>query len=152
MSRSKFLFRILKLPPQFMYKIGLGAIFGQIVLLLTTTGRKSGKKRVTPLQYEEIDGAIYVAAALGVKADWVRNIIADPMVDVQVKKDKFSGRAELVMDAGMIADFLEVRLERHPVMMKAIMQREGLLENYTRADLEHYAMKRAMVIIRPEAQ
>ena len=35
------------------------------VLLLTTTGRRSGMPRVTPLQYEEIDGTIYLAAARG---------------------------------------------------------------------------------------
>ena len=37
-----------------LYAIGLGPLIGRIILLLTTTGRKSGKKRVTPLQYEKI--------------------------------------------------------------------------------------------------
>ena len=41
-----------------LYEIGLGRIIGKIILLLTTTGRKSGMKRVTPLQYEQI-GADY---------------------------------------------------------------------------------------------
>ena len=34
------------------YKMGLGSIIGHLVLLLTTSGRKTGKRRVTPLQYE----------------------------------------------------------------------------------------------------
>ncbi len=61
-----------------LYAIGLGRLIGGIILLLTTTGRKSGLKRVTPLQYEKIGGDYYVGAARGVKADWVRNILAFP--------------------------------------------------------------------------
>lgn len=48
-----------------LYALGLGPLIGQIVLLLTTTGRKSGKYRVTPLQYEEIDGIYYLGASRG---------------------------------------------------------------------------------------
>jgi hypothetical protein len=57
-----------------LYAIGLGPLVGRIILLLTTTGRKSGLKRVTPLQYEMIGDDCYIGAARGVKADWVRNI------------------------------------------------------------------------------
>ena len=32
-----------------LYAIGLGPLIGRIILLLTTTGRRSGMKRVTPL-------------------------------------------------------------------------------------------------------
>ena len=41
---------------RFLYVIGLGPVVGNIVVLLTTTGRKTGRRRVTPVQYEEIDG------------------------------------------------------------------------------------------------
>ena len=40
-----------------------------LVLLLTTTGRRSGLPRTTPLQYEEADHAVYVASARGAQAD-----------------------------------------------------------------------------------
>jgi len=35
-----------------LYAVGLGPVVGRLVLLLTTTGRKTGLPRVTPLQYE----------------------------------------------------------------------------------------------------
>ncbi|MFX0201689.1 MAG: nitroreductase/quinone reductase family protein, partial [Candidatus Hodarchaeota archaeon] len=73
--------------PILLYRIGLGHIVGTIVLLLTTTGRKTGIARVTPLQYEKIDGDYYVGAVRGKKADWIRNILADPNVKIQVKTD-----------------------------------------------------------------
>src|SRR5512142_708489 len=93
-----------------MYAIGLGPLVGKLIVLLTTTGRKSGKKRVTPLQYEEIDGLYYLGAARGLKADWVRNIQACPEVEIQVGSKKFCGVAEVVNDLSKFADFMEVRL------------------------------------------
>jgi len=94
----KFFLRLIHLPPRLMYAIGLGPVFGRLILLLTTTGRKSGKARVTPLQYEEIDGKLYIGAALGSKADWIRNIQANPHVKVRVKSGQFSAIAKLSLD------------------------------------------------------
>jgi deazaflavin-dependent oxidoreductase (nitroreductase family) len=104
---------------------------------------------VTPLQYEEIDGAIYVASALGDRADWFRNIEADPRVEVRIRSRRFPAMAEPVTDRSRVADFLEFRLRRHPRMVSAIMRREGLPPHPDRADLERYAARRALVIIRP---
>lgn len=143
--------KILKYPPQFLYAIGLGPIYGRVVLLLTTIGRKSGLPRVTPLQYEEMDGCIYVASARGTKADWYRNIVANPNVNIRVRTRQFDGAAEPVIDPGRIADFLEYRLSKNPRMIGFIMSREGVSKNPTRVELEKHAEGKAMVIIRPKS-
>ncbi len=143
--------KILKYPPQFLYAIGLGPIYGRVVLLLTTIGRKSGLPRVTPLQYEEINGCIYVASARGTKADWYRNIVADPNVKIRVKARQFAGAAEPVTDLQRIADFLEYRLTKNPRMIGFIMSREGVSKNPTRVELEKHAEGKAMVIINPKS-
>lgn len=133
-----------------LYAIGLGPLIGRIILLLTTTGRKSGKKRVTPLQYEEINGAIYVGAARGLKADWVRNIQVDPQVEVRLKNRQLCGKAEVVTDPARIADFLEVRLERHPRMIGMMMEKVHHLPKHpARSQLEELAKAEALVIIQP---
>ena len=142
------IWKLLKLPPQFLYAIGLGPIYGRLVLLLTTTGRKTGKPRVTPLQYEEMDGKIYLASARGTHADWYRNIVANPTVSIRVKSRHIQGQGEPVTDVKRIADYLEMRLEKHPRMMKALMKRAGYSGNLTRTELERYANNRALVIIR----
>ncbi len=134
----------------FLYRAGLAPLIGRFVLLLTTTGRKSGLPRITPLQYEDVDGAIYVASARGAKADWFRNILADPCVHVRIGMRQFDARAEPVTDACRIADFLELRLQRHPKMVGAILRSEGLPAAPSRLDLEAYAHRLAMVILRPE--
>lgn len=69
---------------------------GTIVLLLTTTGRKSGEPRTMPLIYQP-DGDNYVIVAS--KGGWPNhplwylNLLADPNVEVQVKGDRFKARA-----------------------------------------------------------
>ena len=65
-------------------------------LLLTTTGRKSGEARTTPLIYG-CDGAEYVViASQGGRPDhpsWYLNLSADPVVDVQVEAASFAATA-----------------------------------------------------------
>ena len=144
------IFRLLKYPPQFIYAIGLGPIYGRLVLLLTTTGRKSGLPRVTPLQYEEIDGKITIGSARGIKADWYRNILADPNVSVRVGSRQFDGMGEAISDPEKVAEFLEYRYQKHPRMIGFIMSREGVSKSPSRADLVKHAQGKAMVVITPK--
>jgi deazaflavin-dependent oxidoreductase (nitroreductase family) len=146
----RFILRLIHTPPRIAYAIGLGPVMGRVILLLTTVGRKSGKPRVTPLQYEEIDGKIYLGAALGPKADWVRNIQANPKVEVRVKSRRFSGLAEIITNPKPIADFLEVRLRRHPRMVSAMLRAEGMHMHPERGDLERYAAQLTLVAITPD--
>ncbi len=148
---KKIFYRFAHYPPQAAYALGLGPKMGRMILLLATTGRKSGKRRVTPLQYEEVDGKIIVMAAYGLKADWVKNIQANPCVDVQVKEHHFSGQALLITDAEKLADMLELRLQRHPRMIGAILRSDGVPANPSRQDLVDYAKGLAMVELMPEA-
>jgi deazaflavin-dependent oxidoreductase (nitroreductase family) len=145
----KPLLRLIKLPPQIVYALGLGPIMGRLVLLLTTTGRKTGLKRVTPLQYEVVGDAIYVGASRGLKSDWVRNILANPRVEVRLKKHRFQALSEVITDTAQIADFLELRLQRRPRMIAAMLKAEGIPTPPERAHLEAYAQKIALVTITP---
>jgi deazaflavin-dependent oxidoreductase (nitroreductase family) len=123
-----------------------------VVLLLTTVGRKSGQPCVTPLQYEEDHGVIYVAAARGPQADWFRNAQANPHVKVQIQDRQFNGLAEPIVAAARIADFLELRLKRRRLMMRLLLMTEGLPPWADRAALERCAARKAMLAIRPLAK
>ena len=65
-------------------------------LLLTTTGRKSGEARTTPLIYGR-DGADYVViASQGGRPDhpsWYLNLVENPGVEIQVEADSFAASA-----------------------------------------------------------
>jgi len=69
---------------------------GVTTLLLTTTGRRSGQARTTPLIYGR-DGDRYVVVASRGGAPqhpaWYENLAAHPEVTVQVMADRFKARA-----------------------------------------------------------
>ncbi len=134
-----------------LYAVGLGPIVGRLILLLTTTGRRTGRKRVTALQYEVVAGEYWLGSSRGMQADWVRNLVANPIVEIQVRSRRFQGRAEAVDDAQRVADFLELRLERHPRMIGRILLMEGLPARPSRQQLVAYAAHLALVIVRPLA-
>jgi deazaflavin-dependent oxidoreductase (nitroreductase family) len=65
-------------------------------LLLTTTGRKSGDARISPLIYDLHRGDYVVVASKGGSDQhpaWYLNIQANPEVEVQVWGDRFKARA-----------------------------------------------------------
>jgi deazaflavin-dependent oxidoreductase (nitroreductase family) len=72
-------------------------------LLLTTTGRKSGKKLLLPLIYRPTaDGGFCIIASKGgapAHPAWYLNLMADPNVTVQVANDKFSALARVAEGA-----------------------------------------------------
>ena len=71
-------------------------------LLLTTVGRKSGKSYTHPLLYG-LDGVnqVIVASKGGseTQPQWYFNLLANPIITVQVKAEKFSARAILAEGA-----------------------------------------------------
>jgi deazaflavin-dependent oxidoreductase (nitroreductase family) len=69
---------------------------GTQTLLLTTTGRKSGEQRTTPLIYAPYgDGFTIVASKGGADAApaWYLNLSEQPEVEVQLMGDHFKARA-----------------------------------------------------------
>lgn len=75
-------------------KWGNGTEFGGYIMVLNHTGRKSGLKRQTPINYAEIDGDIYCTAAFGSRADWYLNIMANPLVELWLPDSRWAGEAE----------------------------------------------------------
>jgi deazaflavin-dependent oxidoreductase (nitroreductase family) len=67
-------------------------------LLLTTVGRRSGEKRTSPLIYGTVGDAFIVIGSKG-GADthprWYLNLLANPVVELQVGKERFVVRARV---------------------------------------------------------
>ena len=70
---------------------------GTTTLILTTTGRRSGEQRSTPLIYQQAGDAYAIVASNGGAAPpaWFLNLLENPEVDVQVKGDRFSAKARV---------------------------------------------------------
>ena len=77
---------------------GLTGNFGRgPILLLTTTGRKSGEPRTTPLFYgRDGDNVVVIASNNGADADpgWWKNLKSNPDATIQIKRETRRVRAE----------------------------------------------------------
>lgn len=81
----------------YLWDASLGGGKGLVpTLLLTTTGRKSGRPLTLPLIFGEAGSDYVVVASKGgapAHPAWYLNLDADPDVHVQIKGDKFAARA-----------------------------------------------------------
>lgn len=81
---------------------GLGGTFQKIpVALLTTTGRKTGQPRVSPLYFLRDGDRVMVAASKAGSTDnpmWYLNLKANPKVQVQIKKEVLDLKARDATD------------------------------------------------------
>jgi proline iminopeptidase len=71
---------------------------GSTILLLTTTGRRSGNRTTTPLIYGlDGDTPVIVASKGGAPEHpgWFENLSKTPEVEVQIKGDRFRARARV---------------------------------------------------------
>jgi proline iminopeptidase len=69
---------------------------GSTILLLTTTGRNTGKETTTPLIYQlDGDNPVIVASQGGAPTHpgWYRNLTKHPEVGVQIRGEEFRARA-----------------------------------------------------------
>jgi hypothetical protein len=68
------------------------------LMVLRTRGRTSGLWRDAPLGYVVLDGSVYCCAGFGHRTQWLRNIEADPHVEVLLPTFAVAGVAEEVHD------------------------------------------------------
>ncbi len=76
-------------------KVG-GRYEGAPLLLLTTVGAKTGEERIAPLGYTVDSDRYVVIAARGgapINPDWYFNLVAQPLVKVEVGTETFTARA-----------------------------------------------------------
>jgi deazaflavin-dependent oxidoreductase (nitroreductase family) len=66
--------------------------FGDNLLLLTTTGAKSGQKRLSPLAFLDLDGRTIIFGSYGGAPKdpaWVHNLRANPSAHIEIGADSY---------------------------------------------------------------
>lgn len=91
---NKLMTRMVTGTHEFWYRMTGGLIGGRFgkapILLLTTTGRKSGRQRTMPLLYYPDGDNLVVIASFGgspTHPDWYVNLVANPKAEVQVGRE-----------------------------------------------------------------
>jgi len=86
------------------WRLGLGPyanrreLSGQIMVLVHV-GRKTGRTRRTPVNYAIVDGDVFCTAGFGQVADWYRNLLANPQVELWLPHGWWAGVAEDISDS-----------------------------------------------------
>ncbi|HEY4333196.1 MAG TPA: nitroreductase family deazaflavin-dependent oxidoreductase [Ilumatobacteraceae bacterium] len=79
-----------------------GPFDGAPMILITTTGAKSGQRRTTPLVYLPFEGKVYIfgsKAGAPTNPDWYHNLTANPAVTVEIGTEKYEATAVEVTGA-----------------------------------------------------
>lgn len=109
-------------------KVG-GYFEGATVLVLHTTGRRTGKEHVTPAVYLPDEGRWVVIGSKGgapADPDWVRNLEAGPDAAIEVGTDTIPVRATRILRGGPEWDDLYARqVARRPGFAEYLEKTEG---------------------------
>lgn len=109
--------------PVGLYRARLGFLLGRRFLMIEHRGRKSGRIRRTVLEVvARHPNALYVVAAWGDKAQWLRNVRANPEVRVHIGFYRFRTTARVV-DEETGSRILAEYAARHPRAFRALAGR-----------------------------
>jgi len=93
-------FKLLSFIHVALYRLSGGRLgaraFGNSILLLTVIGRKTGKRRSTPLLYFKDGDDLLIVASKGGHPKhpvWYKNLVANPDIMVQIGHEKIPMRA-----------------------------------------------------------
>ena len=90
-----------------LWRLGLGPwvnLFPEVLgrsMVITHTGRKTGIRLRTPVNYAMGGGDIFCVAGFGSISDWYRNLSTNPEVEVWLPNGWWSGTAEEVKDGDL---------------------------------------------------
>ena len=115
-----------------------GPFAGAPLLLLSTTGARSGKVRINPLMYLPDGDRLVVFASKGgapTNPDWFHNLVADPHATVEVGTERFPVRAAeatgdererlFAEQAGRYGQFATYQANTDRTIPVIVLEREG---------------------------
>ena len=77
-------------------------------VLLSVTGRRSGRRRQRPMRAVRRGDTLYAVAMLGERSDWLRNVRKEPRVQVKVGSRRYRAVAREITDPAAREEALAV--------------------------------------------
>ena len=111
--------------PILLYRLGLGSLIGNVILILSTFGRKTGQVHRTPVEYFQYQGQLYVMSGFAGRPDWYKNLQADPHASLSIKGQRICAKARpprseaewegviAFLQSSPVAQFSEPELKQH---------------------------------------
>lgn len=107
---SKRLMRVMNVVPRVLLRTPLHRAMSGSVLLLTFSGRRSGKRYTTPMSYVREGDEIFMST----EAPWWRNLEGGVEVAVRMRGKVLSGIAESVTDEDEVVEGLKTIVRLYP--------------------------------------
>jgi len=110
--------------PIWLFRLHLDRLLGERFLMLTHTGRKSGRLRQTVIEvvkHDRTTDTYYVVSGWAERSDWYQNICKTPQVTIQVRGRKFQSRAEFIPQEKAIG-ILETYAREHPMAFSELSE------------------------------
>ena len=151
LKKPKGLSRALFRAPILLYRLGLGRLMGERVLMLIHTGRLSGQTRRTVLEVmarDEASETYYIASVWGERADWLQNLLQNPRCRVRVGKKQFESNAERVSEEVAEAVLLDY-VGEHPRALRGLASFTGFEVDGSEEDYRKMARQLPIVALRP---
>jgi deazaflavin-dependent oxidoreductase (nitroreductase family) len=136
--------------PILLYRWRLDGIVARRILLLRTVGRRTGKTRVTPLEYlyDDATDTFYLMAGWGGHTDWLRNLREQPRVRIRVGRREYA-RTALFLDPADGGPVLQRWIEQMPVAVGILEKDTGVRYDGTVASATELASHYATVGLPP---
>ena len=125
-----------------LYRVGILPLFGggKIFLLLFTKGRKTGKERITPLEYRCKDEIIHVVAGRGKTAHWFKNLLANPdEVKIKVGFRKTHTSFELIQTIEEKNNLFKWYVVKYPKAAKMLFGWDSKTDDVETADFTSFS-------------
>lgn len=117
---------VYKFPINF-FRLGLRPLVGRWFLLMTHTGRKSGQPRHTALEYRlGINGNLYSISGYGTQSQWYKNILANPIVNIQWLGGIEAYEAYPITDEAEFRMGIQLYQSQLSQSLDVFLQREGI--------------------------
>jgi deazaflavin-dependent oxidoreductase (nitroreductase family) len=107
------MFKLMMGAQVFLLRRNLMGPMGNIIMVITTTGRKSGKQFSTPIGYQR-DGDDVIAFNLGGGSNWYKNMLANPLVTLNIKGRSMAMRGTLITDQAEVLRVIDLYLKHQP--------------------------------------
>ena len=154
-KRPSRLWRLLFRIPLHLHSLGLRGWerhIGVQLMKITTRGRRTGNPHsvlVDVIAHHPAEDAYYVSAAYGPRADWVRNIKANPTFTAQVGKRRFDAEARRVPGSDA-EELLMTYIQEHRSYVKGIYGMMGVdLDTTPEPDLRAILRDEMVLEIKP---
>ncbi len=121
--KPRGLLRVLLRAPIWLYRAGLGRLFGHRLIYIAHRGRKSGARREVVVEVVRHDPAVpeaVVVAAWGGRPDWYRNLLAAPAIEVRLGGARWPAPDHRELDADEVHRTLVAYQRAHPRAWKRL--------------------------------